>query len=78
MHKIVLSVLFAAGVGLAGTAGASAAPAAGFSPVPAAAPLVEQVQYYRYRHWHRRHCWTERVCRRGLYGRRCWVRRVCR
>lgn len=83
MRRIVFSILFAVGVGLAGTGVASAAPVAGY-PIPAATPVVEQVQYYTYhrRHrwhrWHRPFCRTERVCRRGPYGRRCWVRRVCR
>ncbi len=79
MHKIVLSALFALGLGLAGATGASAAPvAAGYSPA-ATAPLIEQIQYRPYR-YHRRHryCYNVRRCWRGYHGRRvCRVQRVC-
>ncbi len=82
MRKIVLSALFAAGIGLAGVTGAAAAPA---SPVPGMAPssLVTEAQVIvvrppGYRH-HRRYCYNVRRCWRGAYGRRvCEVRRVCR
>jgi hypothetical protein len=75
MRKIVLSAVFALGMGLAASTGASAAPLAaglnGLSTAPNAS-MIEQVQW-------RRHCRTDRVCRRGPYGRRhCVVRRVCR
>ena len=79
MRKIVLSALFAAGIGLAGVTGAAAAPAspAPYSAVPAAsmiipaqAIIVGPRHHYRYRH---------RVCRPV---RRCWTtpygRVVCR
>ena len=75
MRTIVLSALFALGLALAGFTGtASAAPAApGYTPVPSANTLLEQVQYRR---WHR--CHRVRVCRWTPYGRRCHWRRVCR
>jgi hypothetical protein len=77
MRMIALSALFALGVGLAGTTGASAAPVAGLGLLnapTASESLVEQAQYYR----GRGHCRTVRVCSRGSYGRRhCRMRTVC-
>jgi len=77
MRKIVLSALFAIGVGLTGVSGAVAAPISGLNTDAAAtASLLDQVQYYRGRH--RTRCRSVTVCRRGPYGRRCHVERVCR
>jgi hypothetical protein len=76
MRMIVLSSLFAIGVGFAGTTGASAAPAAAPAITPAAnsSSMLQDVQYYR-RHGY---CRMVRVCRGGPWGRRChWVR-ICR
>lgn len=80
MRKIVLSTVFALGLGLAGATGATAAP---FSPVPGAAPtpMVTPAQLVvvgpRYRH--RRYCYNARRCWRGRHGRLvCRVHRVCR
>lgn len=75
MRKIVLSTLFAIGVGLAGVSGAVAAPISGLNTDAAAtASLLDQVQYYR----GRVRCRNVKVCRRGPYGRRCHIERVCR
>ena len=81
MRSIVLSALFAAGIGLAGVTGAAAAPASLTLDGVAPASLVTQAQVVivgpRYRH--RRYCYNVRRCWRGAYGRRvCAVRRVCR
>ena len=72
MRMIILSALFAAGIGMAGTVGATAAPAAnGINNATPAASLLEQVQYRR--------CRSVTVCRRGEFGRRhCRTERVCR
>jgi hypothetical protein len=69
---IVLSALFAVGVGLAAMPGASAAPAGyGIGNAAENATLLDQVQYRR--------CRAVRVCHRGPFGgRRCHVERVCR
>jgi hypothetical protein len=76
MRKIVLSALFAIGVGLTGVSGAVAAPISGLNTDAAATTtLLGEVQY-RYRH--RTRCRSVTVCRRGPYGRRCHVERVCR
>jgi hypothetical protein len=75
MRMIVLSALFAAGVGLAGMGGAIAAPVSnGLNGVAnSSSTLLEQVQ------WRRGHrCRSVQVCRRGPWGRRCHVERVCR
>lgn len=71
MRMFLLSALFAVGVGLAGTVGASAAPASGvgLSTAEINASLVEQVRV---------RCRQVRVCRVGPYGRRCHWTRVCR
>ena len=86
MRMIILSALFALGVGFAGTTGASAAPAStGLSNLLSGSalsqPLVEEAQYNRrrYRERSRRICRQVRVCDRGRYGRvRCTIRPVCR
>jgi hypothetical protein len=72
MKTIILSALFAAGLGLAGIVGAAAAPVSnGLSNATPAASLLEQVQYRR--------CRSVTVCRRGEFGhRRCRTERVCR
>ena len=75
MRKIVLSALFAVGVGLTGVSGAVAAPISGLNTDAAATTsLLGEVQYYR----GRVHCRNVKVCRRGPYGRRCHIERVCR
>lgn len=72
MRMLILSALFAIGVGLTGIGSASAA--VGSSGLNNAASILDQVQYVRYR----RHCRTVTVCRRGPFGRRCHVERICR
>ena len=75
MRMIILSALFAVGVGLAGATGASAAPAApGTAPAANSSSLLQDVQYYRRRGF----CRMVRVCRFGPWGRRCHWERVCR
>jgi hypothetical protein len=72
---IMLSALFALGLGVAGSAPASAAPIGGLSNAASSATLLQDVQYYR----HRTRCRSVRVCHRGYYGRpRCHYERVCR
>jgi hypothetical protein len=70
---IVLSALFAAGVGLAGAGSAVAAPLSnnGINNAAQSTSIVDQIQY-----GHR--CRMVRVCRSGPYGRRCRTDRVCR
>ncbi len=83
MRKIVLSALFAAGIGLAGMAGAAAAPAsltlegvAPASPVTLAQVVIVGPRRYR-RHRHRV-CRPVRRCYYTRYHRRvCTVRTVC-
>jgi hypothetical protein len=77
MRMILLSAVFALGVGFAATTGASAAPIGGtvIDGAATANSLLEEAQYRRYR---RHYCRTVRVCRMGPYGRRCTLRRVCR
>jgi hypothetical protein len=72
MKTIILSALFAAGLGLASVGGAVAAPVSnGINNATPAASLLEQVQYHR--------CRSVTVCRRGEFGhRRCRTERVCR
>ena len=58
MRNIVLGVIVAAGIGLAGTAGVSAAPISGIPIGEAANAMtdVQTVQHWRWgsrRHWHR-------------------------
>jgi len=88
MRKIVLSALFAAGIGLAGLTGAAAAPASpNLNGAVPAASMVTQAQvivvgprrHYRNRH---RVCRPVRRCWRNRYGRlvcrvytRCYWRR---
>jgi len=85
MKTFVLSALFALGLAVAGTTGASAAPAsAGLSNLLSSSTmsqsLVEEAQYRRGpRYRSRRICRQVRVCDRGRYGRmRCTIRTVCR
>lgn len=76
MKIIFLSALFALGLGIAGTTGATAAPISnGISNNLTTNSLLEEVQYYRRG---RVRCRNVRVCRSGFYGRRCHVERVCR
>jgi hypothetical protein len=86
MRKIVLSALFAAGIGLAAMTAAAAAPASPtpYSAVPAAsmitpAQVIIVGPRHRYRH---RVCRPVRQCWRNRYGRlvcrvytRCYWRR---
>jgi hypothetical protein len=75
MRMIILSALFAVGVGLAGMGGANAAVVGnGINNAANANPLIEQVQYWR----HRSRCRSVRICHRGPWGRRCHWERVCR
>jgi hypothetical protein len=70
---IVLSALFAVGVGLAGAGSAVAAPLSnnGINNAAQSTSIVDQIQY--------RGCRTIRVCRTGPHGRRvCRMDRVCR
>lgn len=79
MRMILMSALFALGLGLAGSTGASAAPVgAGIGAAANSSSLLQEIQYYRrdYRRGHR--CRQVRVCRHGPYGRRCHWERVCR
>jgi hypothetical protein len=74
MRKIVLSAVFALGMGLAASTGVSATPlSTGLSTGATAAPnasLIEDVAII---------CRRITVCHRGYYGRRvCRVERVCR
>ena len=73
MRIIILSALFALGVGLATMGGASAAPAidAGINNAANNASMLDQVQW-------RRHCRSYRVCRSGPWGRRCHWENSCR
>jgi hypothetical protein len=68
---IVLSALFAAGMGLASAGSAVAAPISnGASNAAMSTSLIEQAAY---------RCRMIRVCRAGPYGRRvCRTERVCR
>lgn len=71
MRMIVLSALFALGLGFVATTGASAAPAAGLSQALSSntSSLLQDVTV---------RCRNVRVCRVGPYGRRCHWERVCR
>jgi hypothetical protein len=77
MRKIVLSVLIAAGVGLAGASGASATPAAGgFSPATGINPLVQKAYVVVVG---KPRCYTKRTCYINRWGHRhCSYKRVCR
>jgi hypothetical protein len=78
MRALILSSLFALGLGLAATP-ASAAPIADINAAVSGQAMVDQAQYYyRPRHRHRVRCNNVRVCRMTPYGRRCHVERVCR
>ncbi len=72
MRMILLSALFALGVGFAGATSASAAPISGVNTETNSSSMLTEIQYYR------RHCRSVRVCRRGPYGRRCHIERICR
>jgi hypothetical protein len=72
---LVLSALFAAGVGLAGAGSAVAAPLSnnGINNAAQSTSIIDQIQYRGQR------CRMIRVCRSGPYGRRvCRMDRVCR
>jgi hypothetical protein len=72
MRMTMLSALFALGVGLTATTGASAATiGSGINNASTSlsATLLEKAAYG---------CRRITVCRRGPYGRRCHVERVCR
>jgi hypothetical protein len=76
MKAIILSAVFAAGLGLAGMGGAIAAPVSnGLNDATTnSSSLLEQIQYRR-----DRRCRSVQVCRRGpMGGRRCHTERVCR
>jgi hypothetical protein len=75
MRALILSSLFAIGLGLAATP-ASAAPIADINAAVSGQAMVDQVQYYRPRH--RVRCNNVRVCRMTPWGRRCHWERVCR
>jgi hypothetical protein len=74
MRKIVLSAVFALGMGLVASTGASATPlSAGLSTGATAVPNASLIQDVAWR------CRRITVCHRGRYGRRvCRVERVCR
>jgi len=74
MRKIVLSAVFALGMGLAASTGASATPLSiGLTSGAAAAPNVSLIEDVAWR------CRRVTVCHRGWHGRRvCETRRVCR
>ena len=76
MRMILLSALFALGLGLAGTTGASAAMGgSSINNSANASSMLEEVQYgWRHRHG----CRSVQVCRSGPYGRRCHWERICR
>jgi hypothetical protein len=70
MRMIVLSALFALGLGLAGSTGASAASiGAGINQGANASSLVVETALI---------CRRIKVCRRTPYGPRCHWERVCR
>jgi hypothetical protein len=74
MRKIVLSAVFALGMGLAASTGASATPlSVGLSNGATATPNASLIQDVAWR------CRRVTTCHRGYHGRRvCNVRRVCR
>jgi hypothetical protein len=75
MHKIVLSAVFALGMALAASTGASAAPlSSGLTNGATAAPNASMIQDVAWG------CRRMTVCHRGRYGRRrvCHTTRVCR
>ena len=77
MRALLLSSLFAIGLGLAAAPAANAAPIYGINAAVAGQTMVDQAQYY-YRPGYRARCRTVRVCRWTPYGRRCHLERVCR
>ena len=83
MRALILSSLFALGLGLAAPA-ASAAPIADINAAITGQNQVDQAHYRPYRHYHRHHyrprvrCRNVRVCRMTPWGRRCHYERVCR
>ena len=78
MRMILLSALFALGVGLAGMPGAGAAPAAAGLDGSANVSLIQQAQVIIVDP-RRRRCRSVRVCRIDVYGyRHCHTERVCR
>ncbi len=79
MRALILSSLFAVGLGLAGATSASAAPIADINAAVAGQTAVDHVQYYyRHRPRHRVRCNNVRVCRMTPWGRRCHWERICR
>ncbi|HZL29456.1 MAG TPA: hypothetical protein VFC54_00135 [Pseudolabrys sp.] len=77
MRKILLSSLFAIGLGIAAVP-ASAAPMSSLGPSPSALSLLQDAQLIVVGRG-RRHCRSVRVCHRGYHGRpRCHYERVCR
>lgn len=74
MRMIVLSALFAAGMGLAGAGSAVAAPLSnnGINNAAQSSSIIDQIQYRR-----GPHCRTVRVCRTWHGRRTCRVERVC-
>ena len=74
MRKIVLSAVFALGMGIAASTGASATPLSiGLTSGAAAAPNASLIEDVAWR------CRRVTVCHRGWHGRRvCETRRVCR
>lgn len=76
MRALILSSLFAIGLGLA-AAPAGATPISAINGAVAGQSMVDQAQYY-YRPRYRARCRTVRVCRWTPYGRRCHLERVCR
>jgi len=77
MRALILSSLFAIGLGLS-AAPASAAPIADINAAVTGQTMVDHVQYYRHRPRHRVRCNNVRVCRMTPWGRRCHWERVCR
>lgn len=77
MRALILSSLFALGLGLAGAPAANAAPISAINDAVVGQNMVDQAQYY-YRGRPRVRCHNVRVCRWTPYGRRCHWNRVCR
>jgi len=78
MRMILLSTLFALGIGFAGMAAVNAAPGTGnLAGAANATSLVQQAEVVIVTHPHR--CRSVRVCHIGPYGGRvCHWERVCR
>ena len=77
MRALILSSLFALGLGLAGATSANAAPIADINAAVSGQTMIDQAQYY-YGPRHRVRCRNVRVCRMTPWGRRCHWERVCR